>query len=146
MAWSKGGAEPVDALPWQETAAGALYTDLANNPEGRAACGWLEASDKPEAWPGKLVVWRKGQWRQVDAPAPPPPAPRILSRIDFQRRFTVEELAAIQGADDPLVKNFLFSLTIVLNVDLDNADTQAGVGYLEQHELIAAGRAAEILA
>lgn len=82
----------------------------------------------------------------VDVADPSPPAPRVVARIDFMRRFTAPEQVAIQASADPVVKNVLFMLGLVSEVDLDNADTQNGVGYLEQHTLIAAGRAAQILA
>lgn len=77
---------------------------------------------------------------------PPPPPLRTLARIDFIRRFTAAEMGAIQGSADPLVKNFLFMLTVVDAVELDNPDTQNGVGYLAQAGLITADRPAVILA
>lgn len=40
--WSKNGGLP-QKLPFQDVADGVIFTDLANNPEGRALCGWAEA-------------------------------------------------------------------------------------------------------
>jgi hypothetical protein len=45
--WSKNGG-PLQQLPFQDAMPdGTMYTDLANNPEGRAALGWAQ-SDVPE--------------------------------------------------------------------------------------------------
>lgn len=82
----------------------------------------------------------------ADPPPPPPPPPRTISRIDFIRRFTTAELIALQSSADPLVKNFLFMLTVIGAVELDNSDTQNGVGYLAQAGLIAPARLPAILA
>lgn len=83
----------------------------------------------------------------VEEADPTPPAPRTIARIDFMRRFTTPEQVAIQASEDPVVKNVLFMLTVIDAVELDNADTQGGVNYLESTSppLIAAGRAAQIL-
>lgn len=146
--WQKNGGDPA-TLPFQDAQAdGTIWTNLADNPEGRAACGWTQAPDEPPYNPAtQQVAWVNGTWVVQPIPTPPtPPVSRTIARIDFVRRFTVTEMARIQGSADPIVKNFLFMLTIIQAVDLDNADTQNGVHYLEAQSLLdAAGRSATIL-
>lgn len=75
-----GATEPVE-LPFEwadET--GAKYTDLANNPLGRARCGFTadrQVASKPVAEAGKEVGWVDGDWAQVGltAAALPPEIP-----------------------------------------------------------------------
>jgi hypothetical protein len=68
-----------------------------------------------------------------------------LSPLTFARRLTREERLAVRGSDDPVVVDFLWLLDRATEVRLDDAETRAGVQYLEQIGLLAAGRAAEIL-
>lgn len=43
MAWSKKGGLPVPNLPRDDTEPnGTVWSDLVNNPAGRAALGWVE--------------------------------------------------------------------------------------------------------
>lgn len=72
------------------------------------------------------------------------PAP-ILTQLAFLRRFTPEERIAIRASTDPVVQDFLHLLGLQ-DIRLDDADTIAGVGYLESLGLLAAGRAAVVLA
>lgn len=74
---------------------------------------------------------------------------RTLSRIDFLRRFTDTETAAIATSTDAHATAFRFKLLMISAVELDAADTVAAVNYLEtgiSPGLIASGRAAQILA
>lgn len=73
-----------------------------------------------------------------------PPAP-ILTQLAFLRRFTPEERIAIRASTDPVVQDFLHLLGLAQDIRLDDADTVAGVGYLESLGLLAAGRAAVVL-
>lgn len=42
--WIKNGQPPSRPLPYQDSEPdGTIWTNLANNPEGRAACGWEPA-------------------------------------------------------------------------------------------------------
>lgn len=79
-------------------------------------------------------------------PAELPPAP--LSPLDFIRRFTKAERKDIRRAakQDEDLDDFLYLLQMAGSVHLDNQDTIDGVNALEQAGIIAAGRAAEILA
>lgn len=73
-----------------------------------------------------------------------PPAP-ILTQLAFLRRFTPEERIAIRASNDLVVQDFLHLLGLAQDIRLDDADTVAGVGYLESLGLLAAGRAAVVL-
>jgi len=61
MEWSKHGAYPVSVLPDKDIgSAGRIWTHLANNPEGREACGWLLVTE-PEYDPyTEMLVWVTG--------------------------------------------------------------------------------------
>lgn len=71
--------------------------------------------------------------------------PTVITALDFIRRFTLSERAAIIGSNDNVVKAFQFELTKADNVDLTDPDTVQGTNYLEAQAIIAAGRAAQIL-
>lgn len=63
-----------------------------------------------------------------------PPAPvRVLSPIDFARRFTRAEETAIDTLADTnrIVKALMRRLTLVQTVNLDHADVIAGLAYLK---------------
>lgn len=82
--------------------------------------------------------------------APPAPEPEItpvlvLTQLSFLRRFSPEERIAIRASTDPVVQDFLHLLGLAQEIRLDDADTVAGVGYLESLGLLAAGRAAVVL-
>ena len=70
-----------------------------------------------------------------------------LSRLEFLRRFTVAERVAIrqEGATDPIIYDFLDLLYQAQEVRAHDADTRAGLQYLETKGLLASGRATEIL-
>jgi hypothetical protein len=78
--------------------------------------------------------------------APPAQPVRSIARIDFLRRFTMNEMGDIQESPDKLVKAFLYMLTVIAMVDLDAEETQQGVGYMAVLGLIAPERVAAILA
>lgn len=70
----------------------------------------------------------------------------VISKLQFLRRFTAEERIVIRASADPVIVDFLHLLDLAQEVRLDDADTQAGVRYLESAGLLAAGRAEAILA
>lgn len=86
-------------------------------------------------------VWDAAQLDFVAVDPPPP----VLTRLQMLRRFTRDERVAIRSSTDPVVQDFLSLLEAASEVDLGDTDTIAGVQYLEQQGLIAAGRAAEVL-
>lgn len=73
---------------------------------------------------------------------------RILSKLEYMNRFTNDELAAIYTAAKTVVQVeiWLEKFKLASEVDLDYPDVKAGLMALEVYQLIAQGRAAEILA
>lgn len=74
---------------------------------------------------------------------------RKVIAIEFKLRFTVEERIAIRGAaagGDLIAADFLDILATTPVVELDNAATIAGIGYLVSQELLTPERAALIRA
>lgn len=80
------------------------------------------------------------------------PVPREVSGVSYLRRFSQAERIAIRAAatQNPVLDDYLRLLDITIAqggiVNLDDEDTVTAVNLLEQAGLIAAGRAAEILA
>lgn len=73
---------------------------------------------------------------------------RLLSRIDFMRRFTQAERIAIRaaGENNQIVKDTVFMLDAAMTVNMDHSDVAAALAYLTQLAILGTGRAAEILA
>lgn len=82
----------------------------------------------------------------VEFPEPEPVREIQLTKLQFLRRFTAAERIAIRASSNPVIVDFMQLLDLAQDVRLDDADTVAGVNYLEQLGLIGEGRAAEILA
>lgn len=81
-------------------------------------------------------------------PAPTPVPDRKIAVRDFMRRFTTDELVAIEAASpaSPQLRVLIRLLEAGPLVDLDHADTTAALAYLASEGLLAAGRPAEITA
>lgn len=97
---------------------------------------WVAAPD--DILPGDAYV--DGQF--IKAPRPSVQ----LAPLDFMRRFTQQERIAIRNLNDPIIEDFMALLNTTPSVHLDDPDTVAAIGYLEQLGILSAGRAAEILA
>lgn len=72
----------------------------------------------------------------------------ILSKLEFMNRFTDLELAGIYTAakSSVAVEIWLEKFKLASEINLDDPRTVAGIQALEDGGLLAAGRAAEILA
>jgi len=104
-----------------------------------------------------------GQWELVteeqipDAPETQPPPKqqrRHVTRLAFRNRFTAAEKVAIELAaldseetrvQAATIRAYMKDVDAATFIDLDRADTRAGVQLLEAVGLLAAGRAAEVL-
>lgn len=75
-----------------------------------------------------------------------PVAPLIISKNDFMDRFTNTELATMLTSANPVVLIVLKRFDATTEIDLHSARVIAAAGALEQLGIIAAGRAAQILA
>lgn len=78
---------------------------------------------------------------------PIPPESAGLAPIDFMRRFTMGEEAAIRAAarSDALIDTFLARLLVAKAIYLDHPETAAGINYLVARDLLTFERGAEIL-
>lgn len=113
----------------------ALFTTTVPE-EARIGDGWVK---------GKLVPQAEPEIPEV----PPAPAITRVSPMEFKLLFTAQERVSIKEAraSDALVDDF-FSLLDdprLTYVDLTLQSTQQALGYLTMVELLASGRAAEIL-
>lgn len=88
----------------------------------------------------------------IDTPAAPPPR-RAVTALEFRRRFTDAERAAITLAasrgleqGDPTLQIWLDDLAAAGEVNLDAAEVATGLGLLVTSGLLAPERVAEILA
>ena len=73
---------------------------------------------------------------------------RTITKLEYLRRFTTDERVAIRAAaaSNPVLADYLQLMELAQEINLDDPDTVAAVAMLEQAGLIAAGRAAEVLA
>lgn len=83
---------------------------------------------------------------EFDLPAPV--ALRVLSKLDYLKRFTQAERIAIRtlGQTNDTVNDYIELMNAAVVVRLDDPDTVGGVNALESAGALAVGRAAEILA
>lgn len=86
--------------------------------------------------------------RVADPVAQPDPASRTISTRTFIRRLTFEEMVGVEtlAVTDLAVRVYLRLLAADTTVELDAADTAAGLDYLVSLKLITAERAAELRA
>lgn len=115
-----------------------IATAVAATTELAAPQGSMALEDYDPSLVG--MRWTGTGWE----PASNSPAP--LTQLAFLRRFTAEERIACRASSDPVVQDFLHLLGLAQEIRLDDADTIAGVGYLESLGLLAEGRAAVVLA
>lgn len=102
--------------------------------------------------------WTGYEWIELPYQTPAPPAPeplpyfgRIVTRLAFLNRFTDSEAVAIDLASigatvqSATLRRAQAKINAAEEIQLDNAETRAGVQSLETAGLIAAGRATAIL-
>jgi len=82
--------------------------------------------------------------------APPAPVvlPKIISKVQYLKRFTQAERVAVREAAkvSPIVDDYIRLMDAASDIDLADPDTVDGVNALEAAGLLAAGRSAEVLA
>ena len=81
-------------------------------------------------------------------PESTPAQQRLITKLEYLRRFTTAERVAIRAAAaaNPVLEDYLKLMELAQEINLDDADTVAAVQMLEQSGLIASGRATEVLA
>jgi len=84
----------------------------------------------------------------INAPAPAPTPPKVITKLAFMNLFTDAELVTIYTAakSSVAIEVWIKKLEAAKDVTLSNQATIDGVKALEASALIGAGRAAEILA
>jgi len=126
--------------------------------------GWDNGIDITDVEPRPGIGWQYDDDAGFTAPespeSEPEPVPqnRIITNYAFDMRFTLEERVAIEmaGMDDPTATMEQRAMAAALRVsqerakkaqftDLDNPVVIASVQQMEAGELLAQGRAAEIL-
>ena len=102
-------------------------------------------ADAPDHY-GTFPLEQYNHIRQKEVEAAP--VPRTITKLEYLRRFTVEERVAIRAAAaaNPVLSDYLQLMELAHEISLDDPDTVAAVQMLEQSGLIAAGRAIEVLA
>ena len=112
----------------------------------------------PSAHPVIEAIWRAGGMDTVEVLDPPidatpAPAPRAIPALDFRRRFTPAERAAVTLAascaleqGDATLQVWLDDVNAALAVHLDHPEVAEGIGALVTAGLIAPERVVEILA
>ncbi len=102
-------------------------------------------ADQPDHF-GAFPFAQYNHIRQKEVEAAP--VPRTLTKLEYLRRFTVDERVAIRAAaeQNAVLADYLKLMELAQEINLDDPDTIAAVQMLEQAGLIATGRAAEVLA
>lgn len=105
-------------------------------------------ADAPIEWNG--MEYATHDHIEVAEPVPDQPAAptgRTMTRLEFLRRFTGEERITLRtvAKQNPALEDYMALLDAAQDVNTGDADTIAGVQFLEAAGLLAAGRAAEIL-
>ena len=94
-------------------------------------------------------------WDAASRSFVPRPAPRIIRKVDFIQRFTLAERKELFGftvgstytpSQQKNLAAFMRYLDFLDVIPLDDVGIQQGVNYLETVSVIAAGRAAQVLA
>lgn len=92
-----------------------------------------------------LVDYEHAEW--IPEAQQPATANQTLTKLEYLRRFTVEERVAIRAAaeQNPVLADYLQLMELAQEINTGDPDTIAAVTMLEQAGLIAAGRANEVL-
>ena len=103
------------------------------------------SSDAPVEWAGMSFA-AHDHTEQVEQPTAPS-GPRTMTKLEYLRRFTVEERVAIRAAAEQnvVLADYLQLMELAQDINTGDPDTVAAVTMLEQEGLIAAGRANEVL-
>lgn len=96
--------------------------------------------------PNGLIIRLQSSTTSCKKPVEAVPVQRIVTKLEYLRRFTMEERITIRQAatQSPGLSDYLAMLELAQDINLDDADTIGAVSMLEGAGLIATGRAAEI--
>lgn len=112
----------------------------------------VEAGKVVDAYPGKtdeevLAAIEAEQAAQTASATPPVEPTRVITKLAFMNRFTMEELAAIYTAakTEVMVEVFLEKLKLAEEVNLADAQTIGGLQALAASALLTEARVQEVL-
>lgn len=121
-----------------------------NNPSTLALRYALQDGKVVDRYPGQtdaevLATLKSEQDGQVASAIAS--ASKVVTKLDFMNRFTMEELAGIYtiAKSEVLIEVFLDKLKLAEHLDLANPNTVAGVHALATSGLLTEARAGEIL-
>lgn len=103
-------------------------------------------ADAPIEWSG-MEFATHDHLEVVDEPIVSTPVPKILTPLQYLRRFSLSERVAIREAakTDFVVEDLMDMLDRAQEINTADMDTIAGTHYLEHVGLIDPGRADEVL-
>lgn len=117
-----------------------IVTDKASGAEvTRYAAAQLFEGEFP------LSSFDHTEW--VEGATDPVNQSRLRTKLEYLRRFTMEERIAVRQAagSNPMLADYLAMMELAEEIDTGDADTIAAVNMLEQVGLIGIGRANEVL-
>lgn len=107
------------------------------------------SADAPIEWNGmEFATHNHTEVVEVVPVVDTPATGRTMTRLEFLRRFTGTERITLRtvAKQNPALEDYMALLDAAQDVNTGDADTIAGVQFLEAAGLLGAGRAAEILA
>ena len=72
-------------------------------------------------------------------------ANKMISKLDFLLRFTMQERVNIRSSTDPMAQDFMNILDLSQQIDLEDANIVVAINYLETNGILEEGRAQQIL-
>ena len=106
------------------------------------------SADAPIEWNGmEFATHDHTEYVEVTQYVPPVATGRTMTRLEFLRRFTGAERVTLRtvAKTNAGLEDYMALLDAAQDVNTGDADTIAGVQFLEAAGLIGAGRAGEIL-
>lgn len=152
LLYRRSGGVP-GALPFGAFDANNDYwSDLANNPEGREACGFV-AAPYPAGFDDEkqVATWDEAAeaWVISDRPAPPPPpepAPIVLTKLQFiglaQAAGGMTDTMLVQAKNSSAFEAFWLKFQMAESVAKADPITAASLGALAQAGYLPKGAAA----
>lgn len=101
--WRKNGGPPRDLPQDDIDASKQSWSDLANNPEGREACGWVRAPEYPEYDTAThKPVWGTTDW--VIVPIVPQKVSRMQAKLALDEAGMLDAVETFMASAPPRVR------------------------------------------
>jgi hypothetical protein len=139
--YRRNGGAPAPLPSFAVDEAGNNWTDLANNPEGREACGFQPAPEQPDYDPATQIVrWDDAAeaWAVEDKPEVPAATQLPLPLTKFQFIGLVQSAGGMtddmlaEAADNVLFRAFWIKFQMVTQVEKTDPVTAASLQALEE--------------